>query len=263
MGVLNVTPDSFSDGGKYLSVSAAVNHAHRMISDGADIVDIGGESSRPREKQGGWQVDAEEEIRRILPVIEQLHRDDPSIVLSVDTTKSQVADAALRAGACIVNDISGFHRDPALAEVTARHNASAVLMHIQGTPDTMQKDPQYADVIAEIKAYLQQSIQLGTSAGIRQLIVDPGIGFGKNLRHNLEILRHVQEFRELGCPVLIGPSRKSFIGTITGASAEQRLAGTAAAVTAAILNGAQIVRVHDVGFMKQVCLVADALIRTP
>lgn len=263
MGVLNVTPDSFSDGGKYMSVSAAVDHAHRMIFEGADIIDIGGESTRPRNGSGEWQVDAEEELRRILPVIEQVHRDDPSIILSVDTTKSKVADEALRSGACIVNDVSSFHRDPAMAEVTARHNASAILMHIQGTPDTMQKDPHYDDVIAEIKTYLCQSIQYGITSGIRQIIIDPGIGFGKNLHHNLEILRRLAEFRELGYPILVGPSRKSFIGKITGAAVDQRLAGTAAAVTAAILHGAHIVRVHDVGFMKQVCMVADSLNRTP
>jgi dihydropteroate synthase len=262
MGVLNVTPDSFSDGGKYLSVPVAVEHAFRMISEGADIIDIGGESSRPRDGSGSWLVDAEEELKRILPVINQIHRADPSVVLSVDTTKSQVAEEALRAGVCIVNDISGFHRDPAMAEVTAKYKASAVLMHTQGTPDTMQKNPQYDDVIAEIKTYLHRSIEQGRSAGVQQIIIDPGIGFGKNLHHNLEILKRLAEFRELGYPVLIGPSRKSFVGTITGAAVDQRLAGTAAAVTAAILHGAHIVRVHDVGFMKQVCMVADTLTRT-
>ncbi len=262
MGVLNVTPDSFSDGGKYLSVPAAVDHAFRMISEGADIIDIGGESSRPRNGSGSWQVDADEELKRILPVIQQIHRTDPSVVLSVDTTKSQVADEALRAGVCIVNDISGFHRDPAMAEVTAKHKASAILMHTQGTPDIMQENPHYDDVIAEIKAYLLRSIEQGRSAGVQQIIVDPGIGFGKNLHHNLEILRRLAEFREFGYPVLIGPSRKSFIGTMSGAAVDQRLAGTAAAVTAAILHGVHIVRVHDVGFMKQVCVVADTIIRT-
>jgi dihydropteroate synthase len=262
MGVLNVTPDSFSDGGKFLSVPAAVDRAFAMISEGADIIDIGGESSRPREGSESWQVDAGEELRRILPVIQQIHLTDPSVVISVDTTKSQVAEEALRSGACIVNDISGFNHDPAIPEVTARFHASAILMHMQGTPETMQENPQYNDVVSEIKSELLRSVEKGHRAGIKQMIVDPGIGFGKKLHHNLEILQRLEEFKELGCPVLIGPSRKSFIGTITGAPVDQRLAGTATAVTAAILHGANIVRVHDIGFMKQVCMVADSLTRT-
>ncbi|MGD0339415.1 MAG: dihydropteroate synthase [Bacteroidota bacterium] len=262
MGVLNVTPDSFSDGGKFFSVSAAVDHAHRMIAEGADIIDIGGESTRPGNRSNLWQVDAEEELRRVLPVIEQLHHDDKSIVLSIDTTKASVAEEALLAGACIVNDISGFNADSAMAVVTGKYNASAVLMHMQGTPDTMQRNPKYDNVIDDIKKYFYNSIQIAHKAGIQQIIIDPGIGFGKNLNHNLEILRKLREFQELGFPVLVGPSRKSFIGKITGAAVDQRLAGTAAAVAAAILGGAQIVRVHDVGFMKQVCLVTDALVHT-
>jgi dihydropteroate synthase len=260
MGVLNVTPDSFSDGGEFFSVSAAVDHAHRMIAEGADIIDIGGESTRPRDDSNSWRLDPEEELRRVLPVIERLHSDDPSIVLSIDTMKAEVADHALRAGACIVNDISGFRSDSAMGMIAAKYEASAVLMHMQGTPDTMQKNPHYGDVISDIKKYLHESIQRAQTAGLKQIIIDPGIGFGKNLDHNLEILRRLSEFKELGFPILVGPSRKSFIGKITGASVDQRLAGTAAAVTAAILHGAQIVRVHDVGFIKQVCMVTDALI---
>ncbi len=216
----------------------------------------------PRDESISWRVDAEEELRRVLPVIEQLHRDDPSIVLSIDTMKAQVADGALRAGACVVNDITGFHSDPAMAAVVAKRNASAVLMHMQGTPEKMQDNPHYDDVIADIKEYLRESIRSARTAGVQQIIIDPGIGFGKNLQHNLEILRRLHEFQELGYPVLVGPSRKSFIGKITGASVDQRLAGTAAAVAFSILHGAHIVRVHDVGFIKQVCMVTDALIHT-
>lgn len=262
MGVLNITPDSFSDGGKFFSESAAINHAFRMVTEGADIIDIGGESTRPRNEQGTWRISVEEELRRVIPVIERLHHDDPSLVLSVDTTKSQVADEALRAGARIVNDISGLHADPDMAATAAKHNASVIVMHMQGTPDTMQKNPVYDDVIADIKEYLRGSIRTAKAAGVHQIIVDPGIGFGKNLHHNLEILRRLNEFHELGYPLLVGPSRKSFIGKITGAPVDDRIAGTAAAVTAAIMRGANIVRVHDVGFIKQVCMVTDSLIHT-
>jgi dihydropteroate synthase len=259
MGILNVTPDSFSDGGAYPSVDAAVARAVAMVEEGADIIDIGGESTRPVSVYGGsTAVSAEEEMQRVIPVIERLAATS-DVIISIDTTKSAVADAALRAGAHIVNDISGLNFDPAIADVTAAHHAALVVMHIQGTPETMQIAPQYEDVVGEVKASLAASATKAKSAGVRNIIIDPGIGFGKTTAHNLELLRRLSEFRTLGFPVMIGTSRKGFIGQLLGLPVEQRLEGTAATVAVSVMNGASIVRVHDVKEMKRVVLITDAI----
>ena len=225
-----------------------------MVEHGADFLDIGGESTRP----GADPVSEEEELRRVMPVIESLAR-RASVPISIDTYKSGIARRALGAGAVIVNDISGFHFDPEMAGVVAAMGASVILMHIRGTPGTMQKNPQYADVVSDICEYLSEGIRLAEEKGIEQIIVDPGIGFGKTVEHNLEILRRLEEFHRLGYPILVGPSRKSFIGTILGLPVEDRLEGTAAAVAASIMHRASIVRVHDVKPIKRVAAIADAI----
>lgn len=259
MGILNVTPDSFSDGGAYPTADAAAARAVEMIGQGADIIDVGGESTRPKGVYGGTAaVSVQEELDRVIPVIERI-AGMTDTVISVDTTKSAVADAALHAGATVVNDISGLKFDPQIAVVTARHRAALVVMHIQGTPETMQIDPKYTDVVAEVMAELRQSVATARTAGVENIIVDPGIGFGKNLQHNLTLLNNLGRFRELGRPILIGTSRKGFIGTILGTPVNDRVEGTAASVAAAIMNGAQIVRVHDVLYMKRVAQVVDAI----
>lgn len=256
MGILNVTPDSFSDGGRYDSTAAAVAAGLRMIAEGADIIDIGGESTRP----GAAPVAAAAELARVLPVVEALRRQS-DVFISVDTYKADVAEAALAAGADIINDISAMGFDPRMAAVAAASGAGVVLMHILGTPRDMQSDPHYEDVVGEISAFLAGRIAIALAAGIarEQIVIDPGIGFGKRLEDNLVILRDLGRLTALGCPILSGPSRKSFIGRILDLPVEQRLEGTAAAVTASILNGARIVRVHDVAAMRRVVLLADAI----
>lgn len=254
MGILNVTPDSFSDGGRFFDLEKAVAHARQLERDGADFLDVGGESTRP----GAEPVTADEEIRRVVPVIKKLSR-ELSIPISIDTTKSIVAQEALRAGAVIVNDISGLRFDAAMPKVIAEHSATAVLMHMKGDPRSMQQNPQYDDVVGEVSAFLQRQAVLAERAGITQIILDPGIGFGKNLSHNVVLIRHLRAFVELGYPVLVGPSRKSFLGAILDLSVGDRVEGTAAAVTASVLGGASIVRVHDVKEMKRVARVADAI----
>lgn len=256
MGILNVTPDSFSDGGLYADVEQATRRGLEMVEEGADFIDVGGESTRP----GSSPLFMEEELRRVVPVIERLAK-STSVPISIDTYKSEVAARALDAGAVVVNDISGLHFDARMVDVIAEHKASVVIMHIKGTPKTMQVDPQYDDLIGEICTYLQESIQLAEVKGIGQIIVDPGIGFGKQLEHNLEIIRQLREFSRFGYPVLVGPSRKSFIGKILDLPVDQRLEGTAAAVAASIMNGANIVRVHDVKEMRRVARVVDAIMR--
>lgn len=259
MGILNVTPDSFSDGGKYLSADAAVQRAMEMVEEGADIIDVGGESTRPKGIYGETHtVEAEEELRRVIPVIEKLSR-MTDIPISIDTTKSVVAEAALKAGASIVNDISGLKFDRQIANIAAAHSAGLVVMHMQGTPETMQLNPQYKDVVREVKEELLQSVQFARSAGVEKIIIDPGIGFGKTLEHNLSLINHLHEFLDLRLPILIGTSRKGFIGALLKTTVEDRMEGTAATVAAAILKGAHIVRVHDVKEMKRVALVADAI----
>lgn len=254
MGIVNVTPDSFSDGGLYALPKVAIRHARWLAEDGADILDIGGESTRP----GSDPVSAEEELRRVLPVIEALARED-RFLLSVDTMKPEVADVCLQAGARIVNDVTGL-RNPAMLEVAARHNAAVVIMHMRGTPKTMQTAPHYDDVAGEIGAYLQQQAARARAAGIEDIAIDPGIGFGKTAAHNFEILRRMAEFTSLGYPVLVGPSRKSFLGTLPGMEAsEQRLEGTIAACVVAAMQGARVLRVHDVAECKRALRVVDAV----
>ncbi len=254
MGILNTTPDSFSDGGKFSDRERAVDHALAMAEEGADFIDVGGESSRP----GSDPVPANVELERVIPVVERIVRACP-VPVSIDTTKSQVAEAALKAGAVIVNDISGLTGDRDMAGTIARHNASVVIMHMKGAPKTMQVNPRYENVVEEVYLFLKEQAKQAFSLGINQIIVDPGIGFGKTLEQNLTILKDLDRFRSLGYPILAGPSRKSFIGSVLDLPIDQRLEGTAAAVTACVLRGASIVRVHDVKEMKRVVRMADAL----
>lgn len=258
MGIVNVTPDSFSDGGKYFEVERAVAHALALCAQGADLIDVGGESTRP----GAEPVPAEEELRRVLPVIEHLAR-AVEVPISVDTYKACVAERALAAGAAIVNDISALRADPDMADVVQRYGAGVVLMHMQGEPRTMQLDPTYHDVVEDIIAFLKERVAACVHKGIPKscLLVDPGLGFGKTVTHNFEIIRRLAEFRCLQQPILVGPSRKSFVGAVTGLPPEERLEGTAAAVAACVLNGAHVVRVHDVQAMRRVVAVADAIVR--
>lgn len=252
MGILNVTPDSFSDGGKFLHVDQAVAHAEQMVREGADIIDIGGESSRP----GSEPVCQAEELRRVIPVIEALAQ-KISLPLSIDTYKSGVAQRAVEAGARMINDITGL-RDHQMIKVAAQYQVPVIIMHMRGVPKTMQKNPVYNDVIEDIKQFFQQQIQAAELAGIKQIILDPGLGFGKTLEHNLAILHRLAEFKDLGKPLLVGPSRKSFLG----GQVHDRLAGTLAAVAIAIYNGAYIVRVHDVKECKQALEVVYAVRRS-
>lgn len=265
MGVLNVTPDSFSDGGRYSNLEGAVNHGLKMVEEGADIIDVGGESTRPKSHAygaGSEPVPMVEELRRVLPVIKSLVR-QTDVPISVDTYKAEVARAALDAGAVIVNDISGFHFDEGMPEAAAQAGASVVLMHIKGTPKTMQQNPTYGNLFGEIMEYLAVGLNHARRLGIEQVIIDPGIGFGKTQEHNLSIIRRLQVFKTLGCPILIGPSRKTFLGNILNLPVEDRLEGSLAAVVACILNGANIVRVHDVKEAKRAAMVADVINRTP
>jgi dihydropteroate synthase len=253
MGVVNVTPDSFSDGGQFLDPRQAIDHAKRLVDDGADILDIGAESSRP----GSDPVSDEQEWARLQPVLEALLRDAGAPV-SVDTYKPATASRALELGAHIINDITGL-RDPNMAEVVARHQAPVVIMHMRGQPKTMQQDVRYEDVVEEVKGFLTAQARRAAEAGIRQIILDPGIGFGKNADHNLQLMRRLDEFAALPYPLLVGPSRKAFLGHLTGSAVGERLEATLAAVTAAVLGGANIVRVHDVKQCRQAVLVAEAI----
>jgi len=262
MGVLNITPDSFSDGGAYLDAEAAIAHALQLESDGADILDIGGESTRP----GSVSISSDEELRRILPVIEVL-QGKLRIPISVDTCKAGVAEAALAAGAEIVNDVSGLRADPQLGDVARRAHAAVILMHMRGTPRTMQKGPFARDVIRDVLAGLRDSLARARLAGLAktQILLDPGIGFGKSHEQNFEVLARLPEFSRLGRPIVIGTSRKAFLGKALARSGsppvppDQRLLGTAATVAASILGGAHIVRVHDVAEIAGVVRIADAI----
>lgn len=257
MGILNITPDSFSDGGLFLDKKKAIKQAHSMVEAGADIIDVGGESTRP----GSEFLTYKEEIKRVLPVIKLL-RQELDIPISIDTYKSEVAKQALDLGVHIVNDISGLKFDSQMAFNISSYNASVVLMHIKGTPLDMQQNPKYNDLIGEVHLYLEDSVKLAQEAGItkKNCIIDIGIGFGKTLYHNLELIKRLSEFQNIGCPILIGPSRKSFIGNVLNLPVNQRLEGTAAAVTASILNGAHIIRVHDVEFMSRIAKMTDAIL---
>lgn len=256
MGILNVTPDSFSDGNRFFSIEAAVQRAQEMEREGADIIDIGGESTRPNAPV----VSLEEELRRVVPVIEAL-QGKISVPISVDTYKAGVARACCAAGAEIVNDVSGLCFDPGMAQAVAEADAGLVVMHTRGTPDEMQADTRYQDLMGEVKAYLEKSIAIAESAGIRRsrIAIDPGIGFAKSLQGNLELIRRLREFLPMGLPVLVGASRKSFIGAVTGRGSGERLFGTAAVVAVSVVNGASIVRVHDVAAMRDVAVMARAL----
>ena len=257
MGILNVTPDSFSDGGLYDSVSASVARADEMIEHGADIVDIGAESSRP----GAEAVGPDEELKRLLPVLEQWQR-RPDTAISVDTCKAEVARRALAVGCTMVNDITALRGDEKMVEVVAEAGCQVVLMHMLGTPRTMQENPTYASVVDDILAFFEERVRFATSCGVCEdsIVLDPGIGFGKTVEHNLEILRCLGKFRTLGCPLLVGTSRKSFIGTVLDLPVDDRLEGTAASVAVSIMNGADAVRVHDVKPMARVARMTDAII---
>lgn len=257
MGVLNVTPDSFSDGGQFIDPDLAVQRAKEMISEGADIIDVGGESSRP----GSVAISVKEELQRVLPVVTQLAK-EISVPISIDTKKPEVAKACLEVGATIVNDISGLS-DNAMAHIAAEHNASVVIMHMQGSPESMQNKPEYDNVIDEISYFFKKRIAVAEKAGIKSIILDPGIGFGKTLEHNLEILRRLNEFTSFDYPILIGTSRKSFIGALTGQeNAHERIEGTIASNAIAIMNGAKIIRVHDVLEAKRALQVTEAICTT-
>ncbi|WP_242338041.1 dihydropteroate synthase [Anaeromyxobacter sp. SG66] len=256
MGIVNATPDSFSDGGRFLDPDLAVAHAFRLAEEGADLVDLGGESTRP----GAPPVPANEELRRVVPVVAALRARGFALPISVDTTKATVARAALEAGADLVNDVSGL-ADPALARVVAEAGVPVVLMHTRGTPADMQSRARYGDVAAEVRAELALVLRRAEAAGVdpEHTILDPGIGFAKTPEHNLELLARVGELRALGRPLLVGPSRKSFIGKAAGAPVEDRLPGTLAAVTAAVLAGVEWLRVHDVAPARQAARVAAAI----
>jgi dihydropteroate synthase len=258
MGVLNVTPDSFSDGGRYRSVARAVARAERMAEEGADLIDVGGESTRP----GAAPVPLDEELRRVIPVIERVAR-RCRLPISIDTTKAEVARRAIAAGATMVNDVTALRGDPEMAAVVADAGVPVVLMHMRGAPATMQRAPRYRSVMGELLRFFRERIAAAEAAGIdrRRIILDPGIGFGKTLRHNLEILQRLDVLARLGRPILVGPSRKAFLGRLLDLPVGKRLEGTAAAVAAAVLHGARVVRVHDVAAMARVVRVADAIRR--
>jgi dihydropteroate synthase len=256
MGIVNVTPDSFSDGGLFLDAERAIEHGKELFAEGAEIVDVGGESTRP----GAAEVPADEELERTRPVVAELT--DAEIPVSIDTSKAEVAAAALDAGAVMVNDVTALVAEPELAGLCAERSCELVLMHMQGTPRTMQQNPTYDDVVDDVKAFLAERIEFAIGEGVAEerIWVDPGIGFGKTVEHNLELIERLGELAELGRPILIGPSRKAFIGKITGAPVEQRLGGTIAACTIAYANGARMVRVHDVAEVGQALRVAEAIL---
>jgi dihydropteroate synthase len=258
MGVVNVTPDSFFDGGRYAEPDAAIRHALRLAEEGADLLDIGAESTRP----GAESIDEDEERRRLMPVVTAVAK-AVRIPISVDTRKSTVARAALEAGAVMVNDVSALQADPAMAVLVATTGAGVVLMHMQGTPRTMQKSPAYEDVVGEVAEFFRERIRFCRERGIGQdqIVLDPGIGFGKLLIHNLTLLGQLETFLPFGRPILVGVSMKSFIGQVLDRPVEERSWGTAAAIALAVSHGARILRVHDVAAMKEVVTMAAAITR--
>jgi dihydropteroate synthase len=258
MGILNVTPDSFSEDGRFFDPEEAVRHAAQMISEGADVIDVGGESTRP----GSDPVATDEEIRRVVPVIERMVEHNPDVLISIDTRKAEVAERALAGGATTVNDVSAG-ADPEMFDVVQNHDAAIVLMHMKGEPKTMQESPEYEDVVGEVHGFLRERIEAAELAGIdaERIAIDPGIGFGKNLEHNLELMRRIDAFLDLGRPVLVGPSRKRFIGTIVGVPEDERVEGTIGAVAWLVSRGAHVVRVHDVREVVRAVRVIDAIVR--
>jgi dihydropteroate synthase len=256
MGVVNVTPDSFSDGGLFLDPREAIRHGKEMAARGADVLDVGGESTRP----GAAAVEAEVECERIEPVISGLR--DVGVPLSVDTSKLVVAEAAFDAGAAMVNDVTALRADPEIAGLAADRGAEVVLMHMQGSPRTMQQNPTYRDVVDDVRAFLLERMEFATAEGVKEdrIWLDPGIGFGKTLAHNLELLRRLDELLLLGRPLVVGTSRKSFIEKITGAPVESRLGGTIASTVLAYANGAEMLRVHDLPEVRQALTVAQAIL---
>jgi dihydropteroate synthase len=262
VGILNVTPDSFSDGGDFLDPEAAAEHAAAMLDEGADMLDVGGESTRP----GSDPVSQEEEIRRVVPVLERILSVRPEAVISVDTYRAGTVTAALEAGASLVNDVTALRGDPRMVSAIEEAACPVILMHMQGDPKTMQKDPHYEDVVREVRDFLAERTEYAVAAGVRpeNIIVDPGIGFGKNLEHNLVLLHNLDEIVDLGFPVLIGASRKSFIGRIIGVQeARDRVSGTVATTVLAYEQGATFFRVHDVRANREALAVAEAVLRTP
>jgi dihydropteroate synthase len=259
MGVLNVTPDSFSDGGLYLRPSAALDRALDMVEHGADIIDVGGQSTRP----GSQPISEDEELERVVPVVARVHEEWEGPI-SIDTSRARVAEEALKAGASIVNDITAFLEEPETANVTSRFDAACVLMHMQGTPETMQRSPSYEDLMGEIALFLKTAVERAVAAGIGedQIVIDPGMGFGKTTEHNLAILRHLTELAVLGKPILVGPSRKTFIGRVLDLPVDERLEGTLATAAYAVAQGARILRVHDVGPVARAVRMVEACLRS-
>jgi dihydropteroate synthase len=257
MGTINVTPDSFSDGGRFYKTDQAIKQGELLASEGADILDVGGESTRPFSNSVG----VEEELQRVIPVVSQLAK-STSLPISIDTCKGQVASAALDAGATMINDISGLRYDPELAQLAAKSQVPLVLMHMQGSPRTMQLEPNYGSLLSEIIGFLEERIQFACEAGVSrdQIIVDPGIGFGKTVHHNLLLLKHLDSLATLGRPILLGTSRKSFIGAVLDKEVTEREPGSWATVCAGIIKGAHIVRVHEVTTCRQIADMVDAII---
>ncbi len=256
MGILNLTPDSFSDGGSYTDVDSAIERAKKMVEEGVDIIDVGAESTRP----GADYIEEEEELRRILPVVERLVS-EIDIPISIDTYKSRIAEECIKAGAHIINDIKGLKGDPNMAKIIAKYGVSVIIMHIQGTPKNMQKNPEYDDIIEDIKGSLGESVEIALKAGVspENIILDPGIGFGKTFRDNLEIIKKLCEFKKLEYPILIGASRKGFIGEILGTPPLDRLEGNLAVAVISAYNGASIIRVHEVKETVRALKMTDAV----
>lgn len=247
MGIVNITPDSFSDGGKYFSWKKAVEHGLQLLDEGADWLDLGAESTRPK----SLPISESEELDRLLPVLETILKEKPNTIISVDTYKSQVAKKAIQSGCCLVNDISSGENDPNMLPIISQFQSSLILMHKKGSPNNMQDNPTYDNVTLEVKQYLTEKISLAAQSGIQQILLDPGFGFGKTLHHNYELLKNLSQFSSLQVPIVVGISRKSMIGQLTGKPVTDRLLGTKVAETIAFLNGAHIFRVHDVKETKE------------
>ena len=256
MGIVNVTPDSFSDGGKYYSIDDAINHALNLIDDGADIIDVGGESSRP----GSGPVTLEDELRRTIPVIKRILETRKDVLISIDTTKSEVANQALDCGAVIINDISGLTFDSKMLEVAKSYNAGVVLMHIKGNPKIMQNNPDYDNLITEVYNFLQQQSTKAKENGIEKIILDPGIGFGKTVEHNFELIKRLDEFNKIGYPLMIGLSKKSFLGKTLNLIPDEREIGTIIMETVSVLKSARIIRTHNVKYCKQMVKLVEHIL---